>query len=304
MDRNSIYYKQVQLLVQVLPFVAKQSCFALKGGTAINFFVREFPRLSVDIDLVYLPMKSRDEALQEICEALDAISVDLKTALKNSELTEAYKSKRDSLRLIVARNGVQIKVELSPVLRGTVYEPQLMEVCEVVEEEFGYVEVPVAALADLYAGKICAALDRQHPRDLFDVKWLLENEGLTDEIRKAFLVYLSSHNRPMAELLKPQYKDISVIYAGEFANMAEKDVSLEELIAVREQLVGLIHQGLTENEKGFLLSFKNREPDWALLGLEGVSELPAIKWKQINLAKMPEEKHKLALEKLKNILEQ
>lgn len=302
MDRSSIYYKQVQLLMQVLPFVAKQECFALKGGTAINLFVREFPRLSVDIDLVYLPMKGRDEALQEIREALDAISADLKAAFKDAELTEAYKSKRDSLRLIVARNGVQIKVELSPVLRGTVYEPQLMEVCAAVEDEFGYVEMPVVALADLYAGKMCAALDRQHPRDLFDIKWLLENEGLTDEIRKAFLVYLSSHNRPIAELLRPQYKDISAIYAGEFTNMAETDVPLEELVAVRVRLVELIHQGLTDNEKDFLLSFKSREPDWALLDLEGVSELPAIKWKQINLAKMPEKKHKLALEKLADIL--
>lgn len=304
MDRNSIYYKQVQLLMQVLPFVAKQKCFALKGGTAINLFVREFPRLSVDIDLVYLPMKGRDEALQEICEALDGISADLKAAFKDVELTEAYKSKRDSLRLIVARNGVQIKVELSPVLRGTVCEPQFMEVRAAVEDEFGYVEVPVVALADLYAGKICAALDRQHPRDLFDIKWLLENEGLTDEIRKVFLVYLSSHNRPMAELLRPQYKDISAIYAGEFANMTETDVPLEELVAVRERLVELIHQGLTDSEKGFLLSFKNREPDWTLLGLDDVSELPAIQWKQINLAKMSENKHKLALEKLEGILAQ
>ncbi len=276
MDRNSIYYKQVQLLMQVLPFVAKQECFALKGGTAINLFVREFPRLSVDIDLVYLPMKGRDEALQEICAALDAISADLKTAFKDVELTEAYKSKRDALRLIVGRNGVQIKVELSPVLRGTVYAPQLMEVC--------------------------AALDRQHPRDLFDVKWLLENEGLTDEIRKALIIYLSSHNRPIAELLRPQFKDISAIYTGEFANMSETDVPLKELVAVRERLVALIHQGLTNSEKGFLLSFKNREPDWGLLNLDDVSELPAITWKQINLAKMPDEKHKLALDKLKEVL--
>ena len=302
MDRNSIYYKQVQLLIQVLPFVAKQSCFALKGGTAINLFVRAFPRLSVDIDLVYLPMNGRDEALRKISEALDAISADLKAAFKNVELTEAYKSKHDALRLIVGRNGMQIKVELSPVLRGTVFEPQLMEVSHAVEEEFGYVEVPVVALADLYAGKICAALDRQHPRDLFDVKLLLDNEGLTDEIRKALLVYISSHNRPMAELLRPQYKDISATYAGEFANMAEIDIPLEELMAVREQLVALIHHGLTDGEKRFLLSFKNRDPDWALLELKNVSELPAIKWKQINLAKMPDEKHRQALEKLKEVL--
>ena len=302
MNRNSIYYKQVQLLMQVLPFVAKQSCFALKGGTAINLFVREFPRLSVDIDLVYLPMKGRDEALQEISEALDTISTNLQTAFKDMKLTEAYKSKRDSLRLVVARNGVQIKVELSPVLRGTVYEPALMEVCESVEEEFGYVETPVVALADLYAGKICAALNRQHPRDLFDVKALLENEGLTDEIRKAFIVYLSSHNRPMAELLRPQYKDISAIYAGEFENMTQTVVPLDELVAVRERLVGLIHEGLTDDEREFLISFKNRKPNWDLLGLDGISQLPAIKWKQINLAKMPDVKHKYALGQLESIL--
>jgi hypothetical protein len=258
----------------------------------------------VDIDLVYLPMNSRDEALQEIYQALDAISADLKAAFKDIALTQVYKTKRDALRLIVPRNGVQVKVELSPVLRGTVYEPQLMEVCDAVEEEFGYVEIPVVAMADLYAGKICAALDRQHPRDLFDIKWLLENEGLTDEIRKALLVYLSSHNRPIADLLRPHYKDISAIYAGEFANMAEKDVPLEELVVVRERLVELIHQGLTDSEKGFLISFKNREPDWTLLGLEGVSELPAIKWKQINLANMPDGQHKQALEKLRRILDQ
>ncbi|EKT53640.1 nucleotidyl transferase AbiEii/AbiGii toxin family protein [Providencia sneebia] len=302
MDRNSIYYKQVQLLIQVLPFVAKQKCFALKGGTAINLFVRDFPRLSVDIDLVYLPMKSRDDALEEICDALDAISADLKTAFKDVELTEAYRSKSDALRLIVSRSGVQIKVELSPVLHGTVYEPKLMEVCAAVEDEFGYVEIPVVDLADLYAGKICAALDRQHPRDLFDVKWLLENEGLTDKIRKALLVYLLSHNRPMAELLNPQLKDITAIYEGEFTNMAETDIPLAELEAVRERLVVLIHHGLTDIEKTFLLTFKNREPDWSLLGLNGVDKLPSIRWKQINLTKMSNEKHKQALEKLKDVL--
>jgi len=157
-------------------------------------------------------------------------------------------------------------------------------------------------MADLYAGKICAALDRQHPRDLFDVKFLLENEGLTAEIRKTMLVYLMSHNRPMAELLRPQYKDISKVYSAEFANMAPTTLSLNDLLAVRERLVDTIHQELTASEKSFLLSFKNRTPDWSILGLEGISRLPAIKWKQMNLAKMPDGKHKLALEKLKTAL--
>lgn len=252
----------------------------------------------MDIDLVYLPVNGRHEALQEIRESLDAISADLKVTFKDVEITKAYKSKSDALRLVVSRNGVQIKVELSAVLRGTIFEPMLMEVCEAVEDEFGHAEIAVVSVADLYAGKICAALDRQHPRDLLDVKWLLENEGLTDDVRKALLVYISSHNRPMSELFRPQFKDIATIYDGEFANMAEKDVPLEELVLVRARLVDLIHQGLTHDERQFLLSFKNREPEWALLGLGDISELPALKWKQINLAKMSEYKHKQAFDKL------
>jgi predicted nucleotidyltransferase component of viral defense system len=266
MDRSSNYYRQVQLLMQVIPFVAEQECFALKGGTAINLFVRNFPRLSVDIDLVYLPMKARNEALEDIRTALDVISSTIKDALPNTKITEAYKDKSDALRLIVGRGGVQIKIELSPVLRGTVFKPEIMSVCDEVEDEFGFTEISVVALPDLYAGKICAALDRQHPRDLFDVKELLENEGFTDDLRKALLVYIISHNRPIAELLRPKLKDIRSIYEGEFANMAEKDVPLEELEEVRERLIQLIHEGLTEQERKFLLSFKSREPDWALLG--------------------------------------
>jgi len=288
--------------MQVIPFVAEQECFALKGGTAINLFVRNFPRLSVDIDLVYLPMKARNEALEDIRTALDVISSTIKDALPNTKITEAYKDKSDALRLIVGRGGVQIKIELSPVLRGTVFKPEIMSVCDEVEDEFGFTAISVVALPDLYAGKICAALDRQHPRDLFDVKELLENEGFTDDLRKALLVYIISHNRPIAELLRPKLKDIRSIYEGEFANMAEKDVPLEELEEVRERLIQLIHEGLTEQERKFLLSFKSREPDWALLGLKGVSDLPAIKWKQINLSKMSEDKHAQAYKKLTDVI--
>jgi predicted nucleotidyltransferase component of viral defense system len=303
MDQNSSYYKQVQLLVQLLPLIAEEDCFALKGGTAINLFVRNLPRLSVDIDLVYLPMKGRNEALDEIRSALTRIDERIVKAFPDARVVESYKDKVDALRLVVARNGVQVKIELSPVLRGTVFDPKVECVCEAVEDEFGYAEISMVNLADLYAGKICAALDRQHPRDLFDVMWLLNNEGLTDDIRKALIVYIISHPRPIAELLNPGIKDIKQIYAGEFANMSEEEVSLEELEEIRVFLIELINVELTEKERQFLLSFKNNAPDWKLLGLEGVEALPAVKWKQINLEKMAKDKHREAYENLVSILE-
>jgi len=303
MDKNGLYYRQVQLLLQVLPFVAQEDCFALKGGTAINLFVRDLPRLSVDIDLVYCRENNRDEALTDIKQVLTQISETITAKIKGCHVHRAFEDKSDSLRLIVSKAGTQIKVELSPVLRGTVYPVVLMEVREAVEQEFGYVEVPVVSLADLYAGKICAALDRQHPRDLFDIKLLLENEGLTEEIRKATLVYIISHNRPIAELLAPKRKDLKTIYENEFVNMSEQAISLDELTTAFEQLVKGLNQKLTVNEKAFLLSFKCNRPDWSLLALDNIERLPAVRWKQQNLDRMKTDKHQQAIDKLKQVLD-
>ena len=170
--------------------------------------------------------------------------------------------------MFVERNGIQLKIELSPVLRGTVYEPKSHSVSEAVEAEFGYAEMAVVSFADLYAGKICAALDRQHPRDLFDVKKFLDNEGIDELLRKALLVYMISNPRPIAELLRPNFKNISGFYDGEFKTMAKQEVSRAELESARVQLVDNIHSLLTLQERQFLLSFKRLQPDWSLLGID------------------------------------
>ena len=222
--------------------------------------------------------------------------------MPQAKIIEVFKDKPDAMRLIVAYQGIQIKIELSPVLRGTVFEPVLMNVCSKVEDEFGFAEIPVVSLEDLYAGKICATLDRQHPRDLFDIQILLENEGLTESIRKAFIVYIISHPRPIVDLLNPTEKYLADIYEGEFKHMAFKKTSLDNLVETRKKLIKMVNISLTKNEKEFLLSFKNKKPAWDLLDLAGVKELPAVKWKLINLNKMKEAKHKAAYEKLENHL--
>lgn len=302
MDRQSQYYRQVQLLLRIIPFVSRYDCFALKGGTAINLFVRDFPRLSVDIDLVFLPMMERQEALKTIKSHLNTLAASITANIDNTRVVRSFQDKADALRLLVERDGVQIKIELSPVLRGTVYTPRVIQVSEAIEEEFGFAEMAVVSFADLYAGKICAALDRQHPRDLFDVKLLLDNEGFSDELRKALLVYIISHPRPIAELIRPKFKDISGVYEGEFRNMADQDIPLADLEAAREQLVNLINTTLTPQDRAFLLSFKNRTPNWALLGLTGVDQLPAVRWKLQNLTRMKPEKHVEGYLRLEEIL--
>ncbi|MGX5851701.1 nucleotidyl transferase AbiEii/AbiGii toxin family protein [Mesorhizobium sp. PL10] len=287
-----------------MPLVAAETCFALKGGTAINLFIRDLPRLSVDIDLVYLPMDERDEALKKIAEALSRIADAISQAMPDTEIVRSYEDQRDALRLFVTQGADRIKIELSPVLRGSVFPAERREVSPAVEEQFGFVEMQLLSIPDLYAGKICAALDRQHPRDLFDVKLLLENEGLTEDLVKTFLVYLISHNRTMAELLQPTRKEIAGIYEGEFLRMSQIEVSLDELLDVRERLITGLNQALTDDQRKFLLSFKARRPQWDLLGIEEADKLPAVRWKLQNLERMPEARHKLAYENLRRVLNQ
>src|SRR5690606_36532122 len=66
MAPHDAYRAQVELLIRCLPAVANAPDFALKGGTAINLFLRDMPRLSVDIDLTYLPITDRANALTDI----------------------------------------------------------------------------------------------------------------------------------------------------------------------------------------------------------------------------------------------
>lgn len=160
----------------------------------------------------------------------------------------------------------------------------MMPIAEKAEDEFGFAEIKVLSFADLYAGKILAALDRQHPRDLFDIHDLLNGEGITDALRTAFIVYLISHNRPPQKFLSPNLKDIlRHEYETNFVGMAEEDLPLDTLYDARAQLIESIRSGMTDKQKDFLLSFYSREPQWDLLGVEGIYELPAVRWRERNL---------------------
>lgn len=283
------YKKQVALLIRALPIVTEEECFVLKGGTAINLFVRDLPRLSVDIDLTYLPVEPRSTSLRNIDAAMKRIAAKIKAAIPDAQITEGT-TENTVVRLNVRSRGVQIKIEVTPVLRGCVFDPALASVKPAVEEEFGFAEARLVSLADLYAGKLVAALDRQHPRDLFDVRDLLANEGITDDLRKAFIVYLLSHDRPMSEVLAPTLKDIEPAYEHGFAGMPREPANFAELLATRDKLIKEIVGNMPSEHRKFLISFERGEPEWDLLGIPKAKELPAVLWRQQNLNKLPTEK--------------
>ena len=292
-------------MLRVLSQIRSESCFALKGGTAINFFIRDVPRLSVDIDLTYVPLDSRETALRSIGDALGRITEALKSRLPTVRIQLSYRrgEPRHIAKVFIQTPAGQIKLEPNEVLRGTLFPVEEKRLVLHAEKLFELsLTVPVLALADLYGGKICAALDRQHPRDLFDVKILLENEGLTDPIRKAFVVYLASHDRPMHELLEPARKDNRKIFESDFVGMTTASVSYDDLVQARETLIGKIQKELTAEERQFLVSIKSGAPDWNLLGIEGIERLPAIQWKLQNIGRMEKRKHGEAMKALKACL--
>ena len=296
-----LYRRQVALLIRVLPLVAEEKSFALKGGTAINLFIRNMPRLSVDIDLTYLPVQPRTESMVALDAAIKRIRNRIHAAIQGAQITEGT-MEGTITRLIVRAEGVQIKIEVTPVLRGCVYDAELHGVSEAVEEAFGFAEIQVVSFADLYAGKIVAALDRQHPRDLFDVRDLLANEGIDDSLRRAFIVYILSHHRPMAEVLAPRRKDISEEFLRGFEGMTDAPVSRDELIAAREALIADIVGKMPDAHRKFLISFEQGQPDWSLLGLANVQDLPAVRWRQQNLDKLSPEKRAALVTQLRQVV--
>ena len=275
------YVNQVNLLLEVIPVVAKENCFALKGGSAINMFCQNLPRLSVDLDLVYLPVEEREKSYENINSALERIKTKLSVLGYEVVLQGANEKK------ILYSNGLAtIKIEPNYTIRGSLLEPKMTAVSKKVQENFGFAKMNVLALEELYAGKLCAALDRQHPRDLFDVKLLFDKLcGISEKMISCFVVYALGHNRPLHELLDCMIKDNGSVFEKEFVGMTDEAVSYAELIDSLQRLKHELKIKLLPY-KEFLLDFVQLKADFSSLPFKNVSELPAIKWKLKNLEKL------------------
>jgi predicted nucleotidyltransferase component of viral defense system len=274
-----------------------------ESGTAINLFVRNMPRLSVDVDLTYMPVLPRAESLAAIDAAMKKIAERIREGLRGATVIEGtIQPEKAVTKLLIRVGGAQTKIEVAPVLRGCVYESELLIVSDSVEDTFGFAEVRVVSFADLYGGKIVAALDRQHPRDLFDVRDLLANEGIDETLRRTFLVYLLSHNRPMFEVLAPRRKPIEVEFHRGFQGMTAEPVAMEALTQARESLIEAVVGKMPEHHRQFLLSFERGKPEWSLLALPGASDLPAVRWRRENLDKLRSAERAQLVSKLETVL--
>lgn len=278
---NKEYFNQVKLLVQILPEIAKEKCFVLKGGTAINLFYNNLPRLSVDIDLTYINFDKREIAYPKINSALERINLNL-----NKRGFKSFIRGENEKKIICNNNFSTVKIEPNYTLRGCINTPQILSVCEKAEELFGYAELPILSKQEVYGGKICAALDRQHPRDLFDIFQLIENNELNSEIIKGFVVMLLSANRPINEIINPNILDKKITFDTEFNGMSDIDFTYNQHLETLDYLINNVQTKLQRDYKEILLNFVNLNLDLSDIGIPNIEKLSAIQWKLQNLTKL------------------
>lgn len=281
-----LYEAQVDLLLRVAPAVAPEACFALKGGTAINLFLRDMPRLSVDLDLTYLPSEPRAEALAAVADSLCRVAERL-GAVQIDAVVQP-----DDCKLMAKTASAVVKVEVSKMMRGALFPVRERVLCDAAQEQFGrFVAMPVAHEAEVFAGKLVAALDRQHPRDLFDTRFILGRvaaEGVSDELRLAFLAALLSSSRPPDEILDPRTQDPEPAFRRAFAGMAREPFSLDDHAQAFNGLRALLPELLAAPERSALLGFVGLEDDAVAKLPSSLVALPAVRWKEQNLRKLRE----------------
>jgi len=278
------YAERVKLLVEILPTLAKEKRFALKGGTAINLFEHDLPRLSIDIDLTWLPLGDFAQDAQDISTALEAIGDHLRSGPLRLQLQTSGTTATGIHRLIASRNRSRVQIETTPVMRGTVHPVRTMRVRPGVEREFGFAEMQVLDFADLYAGKLSAALSRQHPRDLFDIQPLLDDDNLDARLWRTFLVYLTCSPKPAAEMLAPnEPRDFEQTFAAHFQGMTAAPVTAASLLDVRERLLNRVTGFLDAKSRAFLESVEREAPDFDLIELPRAADLPGVRRKLANL---------------------
>lgn len=281
------YTDRVQLLVDILPTLVREPEFALKGGTAINLFEHDLPRLSMDIDLTWLPARDFDTDARDIAAALERLAQALSAPpLRLQVRSSTAGDARTTTRLIASRGRARVQIETTPVMRGAVHPVRRKDVQPGVERHFGSASVQLLDFADLYAGKLAAALSRQHPRDLFDVARLLDRDGVDERLWRTFLVYLTCSPKPAAEMLAPgEPRDFAAVFASQFRGMSAEATSVDTLLDARSRLLARISELLDAPSCAFLESVEHEAPDFDLIGLPQAAALPGVRRKLQNLAR-------------------
>ncbi len=293
---KNIYAQKAELLLRLIPIVMEEDVFAVHGGSAINLFLKDLPRYSVDIDLTYIPLADRATSINDINLHLESICKKAKRAFKGMHIV----SKLDTCKLLCEYQGRQVKVEVNQTKRGIVGGDVLaLPLSDKAQNEFSlYCEAKIVPLTLLYGGKIAAALSRQHPRDLFDVKYM--DLPLSD-CREGLIFCLLGSDRPIHESLAPSFIDQREAMANQFDGMTDIPFTYDEFEATRSKLVDDVKALMTEADRNFLISFESGQPLWEGYEFEYFKDYPSVQWKLLNLQKLAKQNPKKLQEEVNKL---
>ena len=279
--KSSVYAQKVELLLRLIPIVMEEYVFAIHGGTAINLFLKDLPRYSIDIDLTYIPLADRQKSLDDINLHLKAIADKAKKAFKGMHIVSNF----STCKLLCEYRGRQVKIEVNQTKRGIIGgDVQTIPLSDKAQEEFSlYCEASVVPLTQLYGGKIAAALSRQHPRDLFDIKYMDVPFG---KCREGLIFCLLGSDRPIHESFAPSMIDQREAMENQFAGMTDVPFTYEEFEETRAKLINDVKLLMTESDKKFLISFESGQPKWDGYEFEYFKNYPSVQWKLLNLKKL------------------
>ena len=297
-NNTQVYAQKVELLLRLIPIVMEEGVFAVHGGTAINLFLKNLPRYSVDIDLTYIPLSDRNASLDNINLHLQSICNKAKKAFKGMHIVPNY----STCKLLCEYRGKQVKVEVNQTKRGLVGgDAVTIPLSDKAQEEFGlYCEANIVPLTQLYGGKIAAALSRQHPRDLFDVRHM--DIPLAD-CREGLIFCLLGSDRPIHESFAPRLIDQREAMVNQFKGMTDIPFTYDKFEATRSKLIADVNQLMNEADKRFLISFELGNPQWEGYEFEYFKDYPSVKWKQLNLEKLAKQNPKKLEEEAKKLEE-
>ncbi len=278
---NDVYRKKVELLLRILPFVTDEECFAVHGGTAINLFVKNLNRLSVDIDVTYIPLEDRTSSLNHINEALMRIADRTRRSFRDIRIIPRL----DICKITCERQGCQVKIEVNQTKRGLVCgEARLYPLCEKAQSLFGMeVDARIVSLPQLYGGKISAALLRQHPRDLFDVRQM---DIPLSAVKEGIIFCLLGSDRPIHESFSPNFIDQREAMENQFVGMSDIPFSYEEFEMTRDSLIKGVNDIMTETDKRFIVGFEELTVNQGDNPYSKFFDYPSVKWKIKNLQKL------------------
>lgn len=278
---NDLYKKQVALLIRIMPSVYKIEDFAVHGGTAINLFHKDMPRYSVDIDITYLPLQDREESLKNINSNLQKLKQLIEKTIPGIKVTH----KPDVCKLLCFNDGSIVKIEVNGTKRGIMGDVEDKSLCASAQSEFKMSCIArVVSLSQLYGGKIAAALSRQHPRDLFDYKFMSVDSF--NEIKDGLILALLGSDRPIFEYLQPHLIDQSDALQNQFQGMSDQPFSYSDYMAARLDLIENVNKNLSQTDREFFLSFEQGEPDWSKCCAGDLGNYPSVKWKLQNIERL------------------